>query len=187
MGVAYCVKTMSEHGVTEIQSMGWSMIPTLTLGVSVMRLFRFLLILAVGSMLPAPTGSLFAAQGGGTTTVERPVISADETAANIGQECTVEFVVKSSRLFDDKSICFLNSKPDHRDKGNFTAVIFRETLAQFEANSIADPASEFLDKKIRVSGRITERRGEPQIVVEIPTQIVVVPTEEVPTNDGQVR
>lgn len=166
------------------------MILRCTPGVPVMRPIRFVLVLAMGSMLsslsvtPRP---LVAAQNGDGLTVEQRVISPDEASANIGKDCTVELVVASSRLLDDKGACFLNSEKDHRDKGNFTVVIFRAALAKFEAKGIANPADEYLEKKIRVSGRIDDRNGAAQIVVENPTQIVAVLDENSVRGDGQDR
>ncbi len=113
-------------------------------------------------------------------------VSAD-AVEHAGQECIVEFNVASSRLLEGKGSCFLNSQKDHRENGNFSAVIFRAGLDLFAAKGIADTAQEYLDKKIRVSGRIEERAGQAQIVIEGPTQITVVPADGDVTDDGQDR
>ncbi|MFM8414492.1 MAG: hypothetical protein ACKOCX_07180 [Planctomycetota bacterium] len=95
---------------------------------------------------------------------------------------TVEFVVKGGRKLDDKEICFLNSKQNHRDSDTFTAVIFRTGLARYAADGIEDPAATFRDKRIRVSGVVEERNGQAQIVVASPAQIEVVAEDE-PADD----
>lgn len=109
-----------------------------------------------------------------------PVIAPEEGLAHLDEKCSVEFVVKGGTFLKDKQICFINSLKDHRDKTNFTAVIFREGLARFAADEIEDPAAHFMGKTIRVSGRLAEHRGQAQIVVETPSQIEVI---DVPDDD----
>jgi DNA/RNA endonuclease YhcR with UshA esterase domain len=127
---------------------------------------------------------------GRTATLERPaptVVAPQEALSHVGEECTVEFVVENGRKLDDKGVCFLNSLKDHREKGNFTAVIFRAGLARFAADGVADPADTFLGKTIRVSGLVAERSGQAQIVVESPTQIEVVEAAEPVSPDDPDR
>lgn len=123
-------------------------------------------------------------------TLEQPTANAIAPADaldHVGKTLTVEFVVAAARKLDDKEICFLNSLKDHREQGNFTAVIFRDGLARFVADGIADPAEEYLGKTIRVSGMVEDRSGQAQIVVESPTQIEVVAVDEPPGPDAQDR
>ncbi|MFM7206908.1 MAG: hypothetical protein ACKO4T_09600, partial [Planctomycetaceae bacterium] len=68
----------------------------------------------------------------------------------------------------------LNSRANHRDKGNFTVVIFASGLAKFAEAGVADPAGHFQDKTIRVTGRVDLYRDQPQITVTTPEQIEVV-------------
>ena len=127
---------------------------------------------------------------GRTATLEQAAPTAippQEALSHVGEECTVEFVVENGRKLDDKDVCFLNSLKDHREKGNFTAVIFRAGLARFAADGVANPADEFLGKTIRVSGLVAERSGQAQIVVESPTQIEVVEAAEPVSPDDQDR
>lgn len=135
-----------------------------------------LLTCLVAALIPlASVPQLVVAQETDSITVDRPVIAAEDALAHVGKECTVEYVVASSRTLEGKATCFLNSQKDHRDKSNFTAVIFKAGLDELAAASVADPASEYLDKKVRVGGKITERNGQAQIVIESATQIEVVP------------
>jgi hypothetical protein len=126
----------------------------------------------------------------GPATLERPAtttIAAEDAIEHVGEECTVEFVVKGGRKLDDKEICFLNSNRDHRDSDTFTAVIFRAGLARFAADGIANPADEYLDKKLRVSGLVEKRNGQAQIVVESPTQIEIVKIDQAVRSAPQDR
>ena len=105
---------------------------------------------------------------------EAPVVAVDAAAAQDGQLCIVEMTVRSARQLDDKETCFLNSAKNHRDEGNFTAVIFREGFARFREAGIDRPAEHFLDKEIRVRGVVSLRDERPQIVVSDPAQIEIV-------------
>jgi len=108
------------------------------------------------------------------TESEVPVIAVDAAASQAGQLCVVEMTVRSSRQLDDKETCFLNSAKNHREEGNFTAVIFREGWARFREAGIDRPADHFLDKDIRVRGIVSLRDERPQIVVTDPVQIEIV-------------
>ena len=119
--------------------------------------------------------------------VTAAAISAAEALSHVGEECVIEFVVENGRKLDDKDICFLNSLKNHREKGNFTAVIFRDALARFAADGVDNPADEFMGKTIRVSGVVAERSGQAQIVVESPTQIEVVEAADAVSPDAQDR
>jgi DNA/RNA endonuclease YhcR with UshA esterase domain len=138
------------------------------------RSARALPLVAVGLLvIPA----LAADPSGRSATLARSPakgIAPDEALSHVGKRVTVEFVVKAGRKLDDKEICFLNSKQDHREPGTFTAVIFRAGLIRFAADGVANPGEAFLGKTIRVSGTVEDRSGQAQIVVESPAQIELV-------------
>lgn len=143
-------------------------------------------ILALLTSSLTPAGLTLAADERGAA-VAAAAIPAAEALSHVGEECVVEFVVENGRKLDDKNVCFLNSLKDHREKGNFTAVIFRDTLARFAADGVDNPADEFMGKTIRVSGLVAERSGQAQIVVESPTQIEVVEAADAVSPDAQDR
>jgi len=127
---------------------------------------------------------------GRSATLERPLatgIAPDEALSHVGKRVIVEFVVKGGRKLDAKNICFLNSRQDYREPGTFTAVIFRDGLARFAADGVANPGEAFLGKTIRVSGTVEDRSGQAQIVVASPTQIEVVETADPVSPDAQDR
>ena len=101
-------------------------------------------------------------------------VATEDAAAHVGTVCAVTMPVASGRLMPDGSRCFLNSRADHRDRDNFTVVIFAPGLAKFAAAGVADPADHFKDKTIRVTGRIDLHREQPQIKVTLPEQIEVL-------------
>jgi len=156
--------------------------PRLPLPTALLRLTLLAALAAVTAAADEPAGR--------SATLERAAptaIAPEEALAHVGEECTVEFIVENGRKLADKEVCFLNSLKDHREKGNFTAVIFRDGLARFAADGIDDPADTFLGKTIRVSGLVAERSGQAQIVVESPTQIEVVEAADPVSPDAQDR
>jgi hypothetical protein len=102
------------------------------------------------------------------------VIQADDAASHVGEEVTVEMVVRAARALADKDMCFLNSRRDHRDAQTFTVVVFKRGLERFREAGIDNPALHFLDRKIRVRGTVASHKKRPQIVVEDPGQIELV-------------
>lgn len=145
--------------------------------------------LAICIVLPTllPAAAAVRAADEPASAVAVAAIPAAEALSHVGEECVVEFMVENGRKLDGKDVCFLNSLKDHREKGNFTAVIFRDGLARFAADGIENPADAFLGKTIRVSGLVAERSGQAQIVVESPTQIEVVEAADPVSSDAQDR
>jgi len=135
---------------------------------------RASLFLLLDWLSSASLPAVAADRGDAATTL----ITAADALNHLGDEVTVEFIVKGGRKLDDKEICFLNSNRDPRESGTFTAVIFRTGLARYAADGIDDPVLEFEGKTIRVSGTVEERDGKAQIVVASPTQIEGVVEEE---------
>jgi DNA/RNA endonuclease YhcR with UshA esterase domain len=105
---------------------------------------------------------------------EPKVITPAEAAKHVNETVTVEMTVQSSRLLADRSICFLNSHKDFREEGNFAVVILREAIEAYKAAEVADPAAHFQGKKIRVTGKVTQRDDKLQIRVEATKQLVLV-------------
>lgn len=66
-------------------------------------------------------------------------------------------------------VCFLNFHPNY--KNHFTAVIFASDFSKFPPQ----PEKYYQGKKVRVHGYIKEYKGKPEIVVNNPTQIEVLP------------
>ncbi|MDP6849664.1 MAG: hypothetical protein QGH51_05435 [Planctomycetota bacterium] len=64
--------------------------------------------------------------------------------------------------------CFLNFKEEWR--GQFHVVIFARNFADFPES----PELYYLNKTVRVQGKVGKHRGAPQIVVNNPDQISVV-------------
>lgn len=115
---------------------------------------------------PSPSGTA-------TTSV---VVKPADAAKHLNGRCTVEFVVRAANIQPSTPpIGFLNSEADFRNPANFTVVVFDEGLQKYKAAGVADFGGHFADKRIRVTGQVTERRERLQIVVNDPKQIEIVP------------
>ena len=102
---------------------------------------------------------LLALTGPGLLAAEEPApapaaeaIAVEEALAHVGEECSFEFVVETTRSIPDKNLCFLNSCRDHRDEKNFTVVIFKGGLDRLKEDGIESPAEHFEQATIRVRG-----------------------------------
>lgn len=96
-----------------------------------------------------------------------PVVPWDEAKGHVGQN-----IVAAGEIVDATNIgnlTFLNFHEDWRDK--FYIVVFKEAYPGVPGGK---PESYYLDKTIRVTGRVDLHRGRPQIKVYDADQIEVV-------------
>jgi len=107
-----------------------------------------------------------------------PAVALEDACGHVGEVAVVTMTVAGGRLMPDGSRCFLNSKADHRDKGNFTVVLFASGLERFAEAGMDDPAAHYKGKTIRVTGRIDLHREQPQIKVTLPEQIKVLAEQD---------
>lgn len=99
------------------------------------------------------------------------VVPAAEATQHVGEEVTVELVVRSSRQLESGKFCFLNSHKSFSDKANFTVSIRGDALAEFAKMGIDDPAEHYLRRKIHVRGKVTLYKEKAQVLVDSPQQI----------------
>lgn len=118
----------------------------------ILPLFAALALLAAGSLVRAD------------------VITAKEAAQHIGEVQTVRGVVVSARYAARSRgrPTFLNLDQPYPDT-IFTVVIWGSDRAKFSP----PPEEAFDGKTVHVTGKITEYRGKPEIVVRSPDQITV--------------
>jgi micrococcal nuclease len=93
-------------------------------------------------------------------------ISWEEAADYYGQTVWVRGKVVAAN--NTGKVCFLNF---HRNwKRYFTVVIFASSFPLFPE----PPEKLYLNKEIRVYGRLKEYQGKPEIIVESPDQIEII-------------
>ncbi len=109
-----------------------------------------------------------AARDGAASAATGPAISWQEAGQHIGKTMTVEGQIADTFLHTSSQNTFLNFSRTRA--GTFYVIMFREMLDQFPE----PPDKYFRNKTVRVTGRISERDGRPQIQVRNKDQIVVV-------------
>ncbi len=95
-----------------------------------------------------------------------PLVSWEDASAHVGR--TVAVVGRVVASYNSGRACFLNFHEDYRN--HFKAVIFKSAFGRFPAN----PEDYYLDKLVRVTGKIKEYQGSPEIILENPGQIEVL-------------
>lgn len=102
------------------------------------------------------------------------VIPAAEARNHVGEECTVEMTVKSSKNAAPRNTYFLDSEEDFHDEKNLAVIISYDHADKFKAAGIDDPADHYRGKAIRVTGKIINEEDQVRIHVEDPKQITLV-------------
>jgi len=98
--------------------------------------------------------------------VQQKVISYEQADKFINQLVTVEGTIV--RAHNSGKACFLNFNPDYRHY--LSLVIFASDFPKFPAN----PEKFYLNKKVRVRGRIKLYQDQPEIILSSPSQIIVL-------------
>ncbi|MFH1428525.1 MAG: protein kinase [Candidatus Margulisiibacteriota bacterium] len=94
------------------------------------------------------------------------VITWQQAAEHIGENVTVEGKVLNT--YNSGKVIFINFDADYVN--NLSAVIFKQNVANFP-----EAPEKYYDKKtVRVSGKIIEYKGKPEIIVSSPSQIEIV-------------
>jgi alkaline phosphatase D len=108
-------------------------------------------------------------------TTEGKTDLAAEAKKRLGKEWTIEFVVQATGANKTKSMIFLNSEKDFKSERNLTIVLDIKALTrELKEARISDPRKQYNGKKIRVTGKVSEFRGNPQIEVKKLEQIKIV-------------
>jgi DNA/RNA endonuclease YhcR with UshA esterase domain len=102
------------------------------------------------------------------------VVPAAEAHGKVGQECTVEMVVKASKNAAGRRTYFLDSEEDFHDDKNFAVVISYDDAAKFQSAGIDDPAEHYKGKTIRVTGKVIHEDDQVRMRVDDPKQIKLV-------------
>lgn len=96
---------------------------------------------------------------------QQKAIDWKEARSYAGQEVVVEGVIV--RTFNSGRACFLNFHPDYQQY--LSLVIFASDFSKFPPR----PEEYYLNKKVRVTGRILLYRGRPEVILNSPAQITV--------------
>jgi DNA/RNA endonuclease YhcR with UshA esterase domain len=119
------------------------------------RLWRWLLIILLNvAVLPAPSPA-------------QKKLTASEAKEHIGESATVCGDVRSTRFASSTKgqPTFINLDKAYPNP-IFTVLIWGENRAKF-----GKPEDNFKDKRVCVTGKITDYRGTPEIIADDPKQI----------------
>jgi len=79
--------------------------------------------------------------------------------------------VVSTHIAKSGKVRFLNFGPDYRKA--FTVVIFTSDLDRFISKN-GEPTKYYLNKKVKVDGRIKIYQNKPEIIINDPSQIKII-------------
>ncbi len=119
--------------------------------------------LAIATALGAGTGCALTPHDN----PDGPAISWRRAAKHYDEFVTVEGTIV--RTHNSGKACFLNFHPNWRQ--TFSAVIFARSFPAFPPK----PEEFYRGKKVRLKGVVVEYEGRPEIILESPDQIEIVP------------
>ncbi|MEW6087964.1 MAG: thermonuclease family protein [bacterium] len=76
-------------------------------------------------------------------------------------------------VYEGKSVIILNFGKEKKD---FKAVIFKTNLPIFYKYGV-NPVTDYFNKKIKISGKVKKYKKSPEIIIENPSQVEVVPCQ----------
>lgn len=92
----------------------------------------------------------------------------------VGQEVKVEVTIRTGKnRLEKRGEIYLDLELDFRDAKNLAIVITRDGATDFATQGIADPAEHFVNKKIRVTGKVSVAQDVPRIEVNSAKQITI--------------
>jgi micrococcal nuclease len=94
------------------------------------------------------------------------IIDACDSAKHVGENVTIQGVVADAYQSSSQTM-FLDFNKPYPDNC-FAAVIFKSSLDKFQ-----DPQNSYTNKTVRVSGKVSEYQGKPEIILNDPSQIEV--------------
>jgi len=96
-----------------------------------------------------------------------PVISWRQAAKHVDEFVTVEGRIV--RTHNSGKACFLNFHPNWRQ--TFSAVIFASSFGDFPPK----PEEHYRGKRVRLKGVVVEYQGRPEMILDGPDQIEILP------------
>jgi DNA/RNA endonuclease YhcR with UshA esterase domain len=100
------------------------------------------------------------------------VVTPAVAAKSIDQKVILQMEVKSA---GGNSNRYLNSTSDYKDPNTFTIYIPEAVVPKFKQTPVGDPSVYYKGKTIQVTGTVTLYKEKPQITIDDPAQIKVVP------------
>jgi len=106
---------------------------------------------------------------------ESPVkVAAEKAIDHVGETVQIEMTVQSGKKADSSERYYLDSEKDYKSSTNVAVVIPFETAAAFEKEGVKDILAHFLDKKVRVTGKVVRSADQTRIFVTDPKKIELI-------------
>jgi hypothetical protein len=100
-------------------------------------------------------------------------LTPEEAAKQVDKDCLVEMKIKAVGM-SKGPVYFLNSESDFRSEKNFTVFLGKDAVEKLKKAGVEDPKAHYLDKTIRVQGKVKLYREKPEIVVEDPEKQIKI-------------
>lgn len=108
-------------------------------------------------------------------TPEKPLkVEAVKAIDHIGESVVIEMTVHSGKKADSSSRYYLDSEKDYKSPTNVAVVIPFEAAADFEKAGVKDIMAHFMDKKVRVTGKVVRSADQTRIFVTDPRKIELI-------------
>lgn len=104
-------------------------------------------------------------------------VAADKAIDHVGETVVVEFTVHSGKKADTSERYYLDSEKDYKSPTNVAVVIPFEAAEAFEKAGVKDILAHFLEKKVRVTGKVTRSSDQTRIFVTDPKKIELIAAE----------
>lgn len=99
-------------------------------------------------------------------------LTAGEARKLVDKDVHAEVTIQTAKnRLEKRGEIYLDTEPDFRDDKNLAIVITRTGAADFQTQGVEDPAEHFLNKTIRVQGKVTLGEHGPRIEITAAKQI----------------
>lgn len=104
-------------------------------------------------------------------------IAPEKAIDHVGKTVTIEMTVHSGKKVDNSERYFLDSEKDYKSPTNLAVVIPYDSATAFEKAGVKDIMEHYLDKKVRVTGKVIRNADQTRIFVTDPKKLVVIEAE----------
>lgn len=103
--------------------------------------------------------------------------------AAMGKDVELEGVVRNAQWHPRGTVFFVNF--EKTDESKVMAVAFEKQREALDRSFAGDVAKALTGARVRIRGKMSEYRGKPQVVIEMPSQITIL--ETAPTTEPSTQ
>jgi DNA/RNA endonuclease YhcR with UshA esterase domain len=94
--------------------------------------------------------------------------------AAMGKEVELEGVVRSAQWHPKGTVFFVNF--EKTDESKVMAVAFEKKREALDQSFAGDVAKALTGARVRIRGKMSEYKGKPQVIIDMPSQITILET-----------